>query len=74
MSLKQRLGNKLIRLGLRWAPQPDVSKTVIKQALQEPTSGVVEAPIEAEQWKPVQHGNVIIVEPDVMKQFKRDHL
>jgi hypothetical protein len=70
--LKTRLGNRLIRLGMKWSPQPTVSKTEIKQALGESTSAVVEAHLEAPRWTPEQHGNVIIAEPDIMKEFRRN--
>lgn len=72
MKLKRALGNRLIRWGLQLSPVPPVSKTDIKEALGESTSGVIEAATEAERWKPEQHGNVIIAEPDIMKEFRRN--
>lgn len=72
MRLKTRFGNKLIRWGLRLSPTPPVSTTDIKEALGESTSAVVEAHLEAPRWTPEQHGNVIIAEPDIMKEFRRN--
>lgn len=72
-TMRQKIGNKLIYLGMKWSPQAPISKTEVKQALGESTSAVVEAPMEAERWKPIQHGNVIIAEPDIMKEFRRNN-
>lgn len=38
-----------------------------------PQGTVIEADDVAERWKPKQHGNVIIAEPDIMKEFRRNH-
>lgn len=71
-NFKQRLGNALIRWGMRLSPTPPVSKTEIKQALQQSTSGVVEAN-DVPYWKEHQTGNVIVAEPAIMKEFRRNH-
>lgn len=70
MTIKQRIGNKLIVWGLRLSPAPTVSKTDIKKAIGESTSAVVEAN-EVPRWHEHQRGNVIIAEPDIMKEFRR---
>jgi len=73
-TLRKRLGVWMIAKGIRLAgqQQTEVSKTDIKKAIGKPTSAVVEAPLEAKRWKEVQHGNVIVAEPDIMKQFRRE--
>jgi hypothetical protein len=73
MSLKQTIGKKLIDIGIAWAGLPieEEPRKHIDRINQVPHSAVVEAEEVRQDWEPVQHGNVIIAEPAVMREFRR---
>lgn len=72
-TIRQTIGRKLVSLGIKWAGIPvieDQQKAVAKiQGV--PHSAVVEAEPVRQDWEPVQSGNVIIAEPDIMRDFRR---
>lgn len=71
---------KLARLFYRWAKRlaPEVKRDVDHSGLMTdlviPQDAVVEADETAEQWQPEQHGNVVIAEPPLMRQYRRGKL
>lgn len=43
----------------------------LPEELQQPLDAAVETDGPADQWQPEQHGNSVIVEPDLMFQHRR---
>jgi hypothetical protein len=79
MSWKQKIGQKLIKRGLKLvgdAPQsdPGASVTDIKEALEEPTDAVVHVSDRPSVWSPEQHGNVIVAEPKMISLERKGKL
>lgn len=73
IKLRQRLGKRLIAFGIRLHGtklQPE-TKHEVNEALSIPEDAMVEADGKPEQWQPEQHGNVVIVEPDLMVKYRR---
>lgn len=52
----------------------DVSTYTLEGSLLESFDAAVEADGPDEQWQPEQHGNVVVVEPDLMFQHRRGKL
>ena len=77
-SLRIKLARRLFKWSVRLAPQPE--ETEAYKSLPEELKMPLDAAIEVEtdegnpQWTPEQHGNVIIVEPDIMNRYRRGKL
>jgi hypothetical protein len=75
--LKQRIGKRLIRIGIGLhgsEPDQKVITTEVKQTLGQPLDASVEVEEAPQQWQPEQSGNVIIAEPELMHQYRRGKL
>lgn len=73
---RQRLGKRLISLAIRiyGSQLPSDTKHEVNETLDIPEDAMVEQDETPEQWQPEQHGNVVIVEPDLMVKYRRGQL
>lgn len=61
-------------MSVRIAPPPEKTEAykLLPEELQEPRDAAVETDESALHWVPEQHGNVVIVEPDLMVKYRRE--
>ena len=72
MKPRLKLARILYRLMVLVAPDPEPAKLPdALQAHEPPADAAIEADPTPEQWTPKQKGNVILVEPDLMRQHRR---
>lgn len=74
MGIRQKLAQKLINTGVKLQGEtPVIEPSITKSTPPKRTGGaVVEAVDDPVRWTPNQQGNVVIVEPDIVTQFRRE--
>lgn len=74
--IRTRLAKRLFKWSIKLVPQPEDTPEykLLPDELKEPQDAAVETDGLPEQWQPEQHGNVVIVEPDLMFQHRRGKL
>lgn len=74
--LRIRLSKLLYKLTVWVTPPVEDTEEykLLPEELREPRDAAVEASDLLDQWQPEQHGNVVIVEPELMTRYRRGKL
>lgn len=73
VKIRTRLAKLFWRLSLALVPPPEATEIYksLPDELKQSTDASVEVEDGYEQWAPEQQGNVVIVEPEIMHQYRR---
>lgn len=74
--LRITLSKWLFGISIKIVPKPEDTPAykLLPDELKIPQDAAIEADDLLEQWQPEQHGNVVIVEPDLMFRYRRGKL
>lgn len=76
VSVRTRLARRIFKLSVWLTPAPEDTPEykLLPDELKTRTDAAVEVDDQSPTWQQEQHGNVVIVEPDLMFQHRRGKL
>lgn len=76
INLRIKLARFFWKLSIKLTPPVEHTEAykTLPEELKQSTDAAVEVDSPPEQWQPEQHGNSVIVEPDLMFRYRRGKL